>query len=100
MAVLDPSALVAAARARTGLDDLGEDTWQEGLEVLVRALATEASLNELGEAVFSDHLTGYLTKRLEIERWYADHPEINEQEIVAPRHAPYRVDRPQFPDRL
>jgi hypothetical protein len=85
MAALDPSALVAAARARTGLDDFGdEDTWQEGLEVLVRALTTEASLNELGEAVFADQLTGYLTKRLEIERWYAEHPEINEQEIVAP----------------
>jgi hypothetical protein len=77
MAVLDAGTLVTAARARTGLEDLGEDTWQEGLEVLVQALTTEAALNELGEAVFADQLTGYLTKRLEIERWYAEEPEIN-----------------------
>lgn len=84
MAVLDVATLVAAAKARTGLDDFGEDTWQEGLEVLVKALAMEGDLNELGEAVFADQLTGMLSKRLDIESWYARHPEIDEQEINAP----------------
>src|SRR6202007_1021359 len=76
--------LVAAAKNRTGLEDLGADTWQEGLEVLVKALASEGNLSELGEAVFADQLTGYLATRLEVERWYHDHPEIDDREIVAP----------------
>jgi len=82
--VLDVGALVGAARARTGHDDFGDDTWQEGLEVLVRALSSEGDLNEVGEQVFADQIVGYLANRLEIEWWYAQHPEIDEQEIVAP----------------
>ena len=82
--VLDVAHLVAAARERAGTTDYGEDTWQEGLEVLVKALATEGSLNELGEQVYADQLIGYLTSRLEVERWYAADPEIDEQEITAP----------------
>jgi Sulfotransferase family len=81
---LDVGMLVAAAKNRTGLEDLGADTWQEGLEVLVKALASEGNLSELGEAVFADQLTGYLATRLEVERWYHDHPEIDDREIVAP----------------
>ena len=84
MPALEVAALVAAARERAGSDDFGDDTWREGLEVLVCALTTEGDLNELGEAVFADQLVGYLATRLEIEFWYADHPEIDDEEIVAP----------------
>jgi hypothetical protein len=84
VAVLDVGTLVAAAKDRTGLDDFGVDTWQEGLEVLVKALSSEGDLNEVGETIFADQLTGFLAKRLEVERWYRDHPEIDEQDIVAP----------------
>jgi hypothetical protein len=82
--MLDVARLVAGARDRAGYADFGEDTWQEGLEVLVKALVTEGSLNELGEQVYADQIVGYLTNRLQIERSYATHPEIDEQEIVAP----------------
>ena len=84
MTALEVVTLVAAATERAGSDDFGEDTWREGLDVLVWALVNEGSLNELGEAVFADQIVGYLANRLEVERWYADHPEIDEQEIVAP----------------
>ncbi len=84
MPVLDVASLVAGARERAGYDNFGEDTWQEGLEVLVKALSTEGSLNELGEQVYADQIIGYLANRLQVERWYATHPEIDEQEIVAP----------------
>jgi len=82
--MLDVATLVAAARERAGYDDFGDDTWREGIEVLVRALSTEGDLNATGEEVFADQIVGYLANRLEIERWYAAHPEIDEQEIVAP----------------
>jgi len=82
--MLDVATLVGAARERAGYDDFGDDTWQEGLEVLVRALSTEGDLNATGEEAFADQIVGYLANRLEIERCYASHPEIDEQEIVAP----------------
>jgi hypothetical protein len=76
--------LIDTASERAGSADFGLDTWREGLDVLVDALNDEANLNELGIAVFADQIVGYLVNRLEIEQWYARHPEIAEQEIVAP----------------
>jgi hypothetical protein len=77
-------ALVEKACARAGSDDFGPDSWREGFEVLTRALATEGSLNELGQRIFSDQLVGYLANRLEVEKWYRRHPEIDDEAIVAP----------------
>ena len=76
--------MVDTACERVGADDLGDDTWREGLEVLVRSLATEAALNEMGVSAMTDQIIGYLANRLEVEQWYARHPEIDDQEIVAP----------------
>jgi hypothetical protein len=76
--------LVDAACERAGSSDLGDDTWREGLDVLLRSLRTEAALNELGVSAMSDRIIGFLVNRLEVERWYAAHPEIDDQEIVAP----------------
>ena len=82
--MIDVRELVDTARARAGSDDFGPDTWREGLEVLVRALNDEANLNELGVAVFVDQIVANLVNRLEVEQWYARHPEIADEEIVAP----------------
>jgi len=82
--MIDVRELVDTACTRAGADDFGPATWREGLEVLVRALNDEAALNELGVAVFADQIVGNLVNRLEVERWYTRHPEIAEQEIVAP----------------
>jgi len=73
--------LVDQARAETGLDDFGGDTWREGLEVLVASALTEAKLTELGEHMFYGSIVRALTNRLHIEDWYARHPEIDEQEV-------------------
>ena len=43
------ASLVAVARQETGLEDMGASGWEEGLERLVHALATEADLNAVGE---------------------------------------------------
>ena len=76
--------LIAQARERAQTEDFGPDGWQVGLEALVRALTDEGNLNELGEAVYIDQIVGLLSSRLEIEKWYAEYPEIEQQEIVAP----------------
>lgn len=76
--------LIETARRQTGLDDFGEDSFREGLEILVDSLDREAQLNDLGRMAMDMQLVDMLSKRLEIEDWYRRHPEIDEQEIVAP----------------
>ena len=81
---IDVEQLVETAVARAGSDDFGEETWREGLEILVGSLTAESALNELGESVMIDQIVGLLVNRLEVEQWHARHPEIADQEIVAP----------------
>ena len=50
--------LVETATARAGCDDFGEDTWQEGLDVLVNSLTKESALNEMGVSVMIDQIVG------------------------------------------
>lgn len=76
--------LLQLARDATGLDDFGADSFREGLEILVTALQREAKLNALGEQIICERILGHLTQRLLIEEWYRRHPEIDEQQIVAP----------------
>jgi Sulfotransferase family len=76
--------LIETAVTRTGSDDFGGETWREGLAVLVDSITRESALNELGESVMTDQIVGLLVNRLQVEQWYARHPEIDEQEIVAP----------------
>lgn len=82
--MIEVSNLIAQARHATGLSDFGVDGWQDGLELLVESANREARLNDAGEASFSGQTIMMLMRRLEIEDWYNRHPEIDEQEIVAP----------------
>ncbi|MEY2397845.1 MAG: hypothetical protein QOJ00_1019 [Actinomycetota bacterium] len=81
---MEVNQLVDTACERAGLSDFGRDTWQEGLDVLVRSLDDEAALNELGIAAMADQIVGNLVNRLQVEHWYAEHPEIDDERIVAP----------------
>lgn len=76
--------LMAAAVERTGLDGFGDDSFREGLEILVRALRDEARLNSRGEAFIYDRIGLHLAQRLKVEDWYRRHPEINDETITAP----------------
>ena len=82
--MLEVDALVDAACRQAASDDFGADSWQEGLDVLVHSLGAEGALNELGEAVYADMITGFLANRLEVEKCYALHPEIDDEEVRAP----------------
>lgn len=81
---MDIDQLLDTAYERAGSDDLGEDAWREALEVYVHALDTEAGLNEVGTGAMQDQIVAHLVNRLRIEQWYARHPEIDDEEIVAP----------------
>jgi hypothetical protein len=76
--------LIDRARSATGLEYLGEDSFRDGLERLVESARSEAVLNEAGRAAFEGQCVMLLSRRLEIEDWYARHPEIDDQQILAP----------------
>jgi hypothetical protein len=82
--VFDPDDLMAAARDETGLSDFGDDSFRDGLERLCRSLTNEATLNAIGEFALPQLLGKLLTNRLHIEDWYARHPEIDDEPLVAP----------------
>jgi len=82
--LFDIDALRSQASDATGLDDLGEDTWREGLERLVDALENEARLNEIGVQIASSEIVGYLTNRLHVTNWRNLHPEIALADVRPP----------------
>ena len=79
-----PDDLMAAAQAQTGLDDFGDDSFREGLEILVRSLGAEARLNAAGEGFLYPRIVGHLSQRLQIEDWYRRHPAIGEVRLGTP----------------
>jgi hypothetical protein len=82
--MLNALALISEAQHRTGLKDLGEDSFREPLERLVDSINRESKLSPFGETALPQMLIKSLTNRLEVEDWYRRHPEIDEEEIVAP----------------
>ena len=81
---LDTTQLVAQASSTTGLDDFGEDTWQEGLERLADSLAEEAALNPLGTDIATGEITMYLANRLCVTDYRKQHPEIAAVDVTPP----------------
>ena len=79
-----PAELMASAVERTGLDDFGDDSFHEGLEILVTALRDEARLNERGEGFIYARILMHLRQRLQVEDWYRRHPEIENVAIEKP----------------
>jgi hypothetical protein len=72
------------AQAQTGLADFGEDSFREGLEILLSSLRDESRLHDRGRAFLHQRVVGYLSQRLQVEDWYRRHPEIDEVPITAP----------------
>lgn len=81
---VDELTLLRTAVDQTGLEDFGDDSFREGLGILVSSLRDEAQLNPRGEEFFRQRIVGHLTQRLQVEDWYRRHPEIEDVPIVGP----------------
>jgi Sulfotransferase family len=81
---LEPGALMATARAETGLDGFGPEDFVERLATLCQAMRDEGGFN--GAGIMQQHvlLVGLLKNRLLIEDLVRGHPEIMEEQITAP----------------
>jgi hypothetical protein len=80
----DVDRLLASVSEETGLDDFGDPSFRDGLEVFLAAVRDEAATNEIGAAVVDAQLRGALRNRLLVEDWWARHPALADERIVAP----------------
>lgn len=78
------SDLMQRAQSASSLHDFGDDAFRDGLERLVSSVDREARLSERGRLGFDMQIIELLAQRLQVEHWYRLHPEIDEQQIVAP----------------
>ena len=73
--------LLEAAKAKTGLDELGDEWFLEPLAVLVQALEDEAELSELGAQMTERRLTALLVDRLRLRAFQREHPEVLDEQV-------------------
>ena len=82
---LDEASLIAAAETATGLSDFGEDdTWREGLRVLLQSIDQEAELSLIGRLMARSDILMWLEQRLTVIDTIKLHPEILEEDIKSP----------------
>ena len=81
---LDADALVARARAETGLVDLGDTGVVERLRVQLAAVDDDAGLSGLGRYLVRERTLGLLRARLRFEDFVRRHPEALEVELEPP----------------
>ncbi len=82
--MLSSSELMDEASRQSGLYDFGEDSFRDGLEMLLSALRDEARLSDRGQVFLHHRIVGHLSQRLQVEDWYGRHPEIDDVPIRAP----------------
>jgi hypothetical protein len=81
---LSAAELIAIARRRTGLTDFGDSSFEAPLAVLVRSYETEAELSAFGRMAARWDTIRFLVNLLELRDAEQLHPEILEQQVVAP----------------
>jgi Sulfotransferase family len=82
--MLNVDEIFEAARAQTGLAEIGEPDIHEGLGVLVDSLNTEGNLRPAGVEMQRANLIGLISNRLRINDVFRQHPEIFDEEIRGP----------------
>jgi hypothetical protein len=81
---LDETTLLNKARAQTGLDDFGDDSFREALRVLLRSYETDAQLSFVGRICVHGDLVRLLTNRLRLIADRRRHPAIAAEVIRRP----------------
>jgi hypothetical protein len=81
-----PSAdrIMAEAVEESGLSDFGSGDFREGLEVLLDSLERDGDLSPAADVAVVGDFRRRLVNRLEVEAWYARHPEVEDLPIRGP----------------
>ncbi len=81
---LDENSLLDHACRATGLSDWGDNRWREPFRMLLASLENEAGLTLMGRLMARSDIVLWLSARLRVTHILKKHPEIVEEEIVAP----------------
>ena len=81
---LTPEAVLARAREVTGFDDFGSDDFRERMHVWLDEIRTDPNRTALAGMVMFNLCVKHASNRLRIEALLARHPEIHDEQIVAP----------------
>ena len=81
---LTPEAVLAAARARTGLADFGPGDFRERLALLCAEWDGDRALTAMHRAVLFGYLQRYASNRLLIQQALAQQPQILQEKIDRP----------------
>ena len=76
--------LVDRAGRREGLDDLGRDSWREGLTRIVESVDTTDGVIAAGRALLEERCVDALANRLRVVEHRKRHPEVARERIVRP----------------
>ncbi|HVU71804.1 MAG TPA: sulfotransferase [Mycobacteriales bacterium] len=77
-------ALLAEAVAEGGHDDFGPGDFRDGLAVLLDSLEHDGDVDPAVDAAVIGDLRRRLVNRLQVETYYAEHPELDEAVIRGP----------------
>jgi hypothetical protein len=81
--VFDVASVVASARTKERLDDLGSEPFEEPLAVLLDSYAG-ADLSDSGSRLLRGNVVHSLRTRLRAVEWLRRHPEIADEVVAAP----------------
>jgi hypothetical protein len=81
---LDSNRLIAAAVHRTGLEDFGDPSFSEGLDLLTTELQARGQLSQVGRMAAYFNLVENLCVRLQLIDYRARHPDVAGQQIQKP----------------
>jgi Sulfotransferase family len=81
-----PSAeiLLEEATDESGLTDFGAGDFREGLEVLLESLERDGDVSPDADAAVIGDFRRRLVNRLQVEAWYAAHPEVDDVTVRGP----------------
>jgi hypothetical protein len=81
---LDEKTLLDKARQQTGLDDFGDDSFREGLRVLLRSYELDADISFVGRICINNDTVRLLSNRLRLVADRRRHPGIAAEVIRRP----------------
>jgi hypothetical protein len=76
--------IVAAAKEACELPEPDVDSWQEGLQILLRDHSRAGVLSERGEQILSRRYTNALVNRMRVDDYIRRHPEVLDTPVKQP----------------
>ena len=76
--------LLSCACERAGLDDFGDDSWREGLTLLVQTVESSSGVNTGGRDYVYGQFVDALWNRLRIVDYRRQHPEVSAERVERP----------------